>query len=62
MVQGMLERLADFLEEDAEATLSNLISLIEPLFVVFLVIMMSAIAICLSLPLFQFSEAFPGWP
>lgn len=49
MVQGMLERLADFLEEDAEATLSNLISLIEPLFLVFLVIMMSAIAICLSL-------------
>jgi type IV pilus assembly protein PilC len=56
MVQGMLERLADLLDEEVEAVLSNFASFIESLFLVFLAIMLGALAISMSLPVIQLDE------
>jgi len=49
----MLERVADFLDEEIETTLSGLTALIEPLLIVFLGIVIGGIVICMFLPIFQ---------
>ena len=55
-IDAMLERVADFLDEEIETTLSGLTSLIEPLLIVFLGITVGGIAICMFLPIFKMSE------
>jgi type IV pilus assembly protein PilC len=55
-IDSMLERIADFLDEEIETTLSGLTSLIEPLLIVFLGVMVGGIAICMFLPIFKMSE------
>lgn len=55
-VDAMLERIADFLDDEIETTLSGLTSLIEPLLIVFLGITVGGIAICMFLPIFKMSE------
>ena len=55
-IEGMLERISDFLDEEIETTLSGLTSLIEPLLIVFLGVMVGGIAICMFLPIFKMSE------
>jgi len=55
-VDQMLERIADFLDEEIETTLSGLTSLIEPLLIVFLGVTVGGIAICMFLPIFKMSE------
>jgi type IV pilus assembly protein PilC len=55
-VDSMLERIADFLDDEIETTLSGLTSLIEPLLIVFLGITVGGIAICMFLPIFKMSE------
>src|SRR5438067_9841057 len=52
----MLERIADFLDEEIETTLSGLTSLIEPLLIVFLGVVVGGIVICMFLPIFKMSE------
>jgi type IV pilus assembly protein PilC len=52
-MDAMLEKVADFLDEEIEATLSGLTSLIEPLLIVFLGVVVGGIAICLFLPIFE---------
>ena len=52
----MLERVADFLDEEIENTLSGLTSLIEPLLIVFLGVVVGGIVICMFLPIFKLSE------
>jgi type IV pilus assembly protein PilC len=55
-IENMLERVAGFLEEEVETTLSGLTSLIEPLLIVFLGITVGGIAICMFLPIFKLAE------
>lgn len=55
-IDSMLERVADFLDEEIETTLSGLTSLIEPLLIVFLGIVVGGIVICMFLPIFKMSE------
>jgi type IV pilus assembly protein PilC len=55
-IDSMLERVADFLDEEIETTLSGLTSLIEPLLIVFLGVVVGSIVICMFLPIFKMSE------
>ncbi len=55
-IDSMLERVADFLDEEIETTLSGLTSLIEPLLIVFLGVVVGGIVICMFLPIFKISE------
>ncbi|HON07423.1 MAG TPA: type II secretion system F family protein [Verrucomicrobiota bacterium] len=55
-VDAMLERIADFLDDEVETTLSGLTSLIEPLLIVFLGVTVGGIAICMFLPIFKMSD------
>ena len=55
-LESMLERIADFLDEEIETTLSGLTSLIEPLLIVFLGVTVGGIAICMFLPIFKMSD------
>jgi type IV pilus assembly protein PilC len=55
-IDSMLERVADFLDEEIETTLAGLTSLIEPLLIVFLGVVIGGIVICMFLPIFKMSE------
>jgi type IV pilus assembly protein PilC len=55
-IDNMLERVADFLDEEIETTLNGLTSLIEPLLIVFLGVVVGGIVICMFLPIFKMSE------
>src|SRR3989441_2465412 len=53
---AMLERVADFLDEEIETTLSGLTALIEPLLIVFLGVVVGGIVIAMFLPIFKMTE------
>jgi type IV pilus assembly protein PilC len=55
-VDVMLEKIADFYDEEIEATLSALTSLIEPLLIVFLGVVVGGIVICMFLPIFKLNQ------
>lgn len=55
-VDVMLEKISDFYDEEIEATLSGLTSLIEPLLIVFLGVVVGSIVICMFLPIFKLNE------
>src|SRR6266498_678062 len=55
-IDAMLERVADFLDEEIETTLAGLTSLIEPLLIVFLGVVVGGIVIAMFLPIFKMSE------
>ncbi len=55
-VDTMLEKISDFYDEEIEATLSGLTSLIEPLLIVFLGVVVGSIVICMFLPIFKLNE------
>lgn len=55
-IDSMLERVADFLDEEIETTLSGLTSLIEPLLIVFLGVVVGGIVVCMFLPIFKITE------
>lgn len=59
-IDSMLERVADFLDDEIETTLSGLTSLIEPLLIVFLGVVVGGIVICMFLPIFKLSEVVSG--
>lgn len=59
-IDAMLERVADFLDEEIETTLSGLTSLIEPLLIVFLGVVIGGMVICMFLPIFKLSEVVSG--
>jgi len=54
-IDNMLERIADFLDEEIETTLSGITSLIEPILIVFLGVVVGGMVICLFLPIFKVS-------
>jgi type IV pilus assembly protein PilC len=55
-VDVMLEKISDFYDEEIEATLSSLTSLIEPLLIVFLGVVVGSIVICMFLPIFKLNQ------
>jgi len=55
-IDTMLEKVADFLDEEIETILSGLTSLIEPLLIVFLGVVVGGIVICMFLPIFKLSD------
>lgn len=55
-IDAMLEKVADFLDEEIDTTLGGLTSLIEPLLIVFLGVMVGGIVIAMFLPIFKMSE------
>jgi type IV pilus assembly protein PilC len=59
-IDNMLERVANFLDEEIEATLSGLMSLIEPLLIVFLGVVIGGMVICMFLPIFNLANVVSG--
>ena len=55
-IDSMLERIADYLDEEIETILSGLTALIEPILIVFLGVVVGGIVICMFLPIFKMSE------
>jgi type IV pilus assembly protein PilC len=55
-VDVMLEKISDFYDEEIEATLTGLTSLIEPLLIVFLGVVVGSIVICMFLPIFKLNQ------
>ena len=52
----MLSKIADFYDEEVDAAVSNLLSLLEPIMIVFLGVTIGAIVISLFLPLIKLLE------
>jgi type IV pilus assembly protein PilC len=59
-IDTMLERVANFLDEEIETTLSGLMSLIEPLLIVFLGVVIGGMVICMFLPIFNLANVVSG--
>ncbi|MCX6913173.1 MAG: type II secretion system F family protein, partial [Verrucomicrobia bacterium] len=59
-IDNMLERIADFLDEEIETTLSGLTALIEPILIVFLGVVVGGMVICMFLPIFKLPEIVSG--
>src|SRR5476649_1205004 len=59
-IDNMLERVADFLDEEIDNTLSGLMSLIEPLLIVFLGVVIGGMVICMFLPIFNLANIVSG--
>ncbi len=59
-IDSMLERVANFLDEEIESTLSGLMSLIEPMLIVFLGIVIGGMVICMFLPIFNLANIVNG--
>jgi type IV pilus assembly protein PilC len=55
-IDNMLERIADFLDEEIETTLAGLTALIEPILIVFLGVVIGGMVICMFLPIFKMPE------
>ena len=59
-VDAMLEKMAEFWDEEIEATLDALTSLIEPFLIVFLGVVVGGIVIAMFLPIFKLSDIVSG--
>ena len=59
-IDSMLERVANFLDEEIDTTLSGLMSLIEPLLIVFLGVVIGGMVICMFLPIFNLANVVSG--
>jgi type IV pilus assembly protein PilC len=59
-IDAMLEKMADFWDEEIEAILDALTSLIEPLLIVFLGVIVGGIVIAMFLPIFKLSDVVSG--
>jgi len=55
-IDSMLEKMADFWDEEIEAMLDALTSLIEPMLIVFLGVIVGGIVIAMFLPIFKLNE------
>jgi type IV pilus assembly protein PilC len=55
-IDTMMEKMADFWDEEIEATLDALTSLIEPMLIVVVGVIVGGMVICLFLPIFKINE------
>jgi type IV pilus assembly protein PilC len=54
-LEKMLTKIADFYDDQVDAAVSGLTSLIEPLIIAFLGVVIGSIVICMFLPIFKLS-------
>ena len=59
-IDNMLERVSNFLDEEIDTTLSGLMSLIEPMLIVFLGVVIGGMVICMFLPIFNLANIVSG--
>jgi type IV pilus assembly protein PilC len=59
-IDNMLERVANFLDEEIEGTLSGLMSLLEPLLICFLGVVIGGMVVCMFLPIFNLANIVNG--
>jgi type IV pilus assembly protein PilC len=59
-IDNMLERVANFLDEEVETMLSGLMSLLEPLLIVFIGLLIGAMVVCMYLPIFNLGNIVSG--
>lgn len=59
-LEKMLSKIADFYDEQVDAAISGLTSLIEPLIIAFLGIVIGSIVICMFLPIFKLTSIMGG--
>ncbi|MFC1709873.1 type II secretion system F family protein [Candidatus Omnitrophota bacterium] len=59
-LEKMLNKIADFYEEQVDAAVSGLVSMIEPLVIAFLGVVIGGIVIALFLPIFKMTELVGG--
>lgn len=59
-LEKMLNKIADFYEEQVDAAVSGLVSMIEPLVIAFLGIVIGGIVVALFLPIFKITELLGG--
>jgi len=59
-VDDMMERIADFYDDEVETMLAGLTSLLEPLLIVFLGVVIGGIVLCMFLPIFKMGEIVSG--
>jgi type IV pilus assembly protein PilC len=59
-IDQMLEKMADFWDEEIEAILDALTSLIEPILIVVLGVIVGSIVIALFLPIFKLADVVSG--
>ncbi len=55
-IDGMMERVADVLDEEVDTTLAGLSSLIEPMLIVFLGVTIGTIVLAMFMPIFKMTE------
>ena len=56
----MLNKIADFYEEEVEVAVNGITSLIEPFIIVFLGLVVGGLVVALYLPIFTMSSALMG--
>ncbi len=59
-IDNMLERVADFLDEEIDTTLTGLMSLLEPILIVVLGIVIGGMVVCMFLPIFNLANIVSG--
>jgi type IV pilus assembly protein PilC len=59
-IDNMLERVSNFLDEEVETMLSGLMSLLEPLLIVFLGLLIGSMVVCMYLPIFNLGNIVSG--
>jgi type IV pilus assembly protein PilC len=59
-IDDMMERIANYLDEEIETVLAGLTALIEPILIVFLGVVVGGIVICMFLPIFKLSDLVKG--
>jgi len=59
-IDNMLERVSNFLDEEIDTSLTGLMSLIEPLLIVFLGVVIGGMVICMFLPIFNLANIVNG--
>jgi len=59
-VDEMMDSIADFYDDEIEAMLDGLTSLLEPLLIVFLGVIIGGIVLCMFLPIFKMGEVVSG--
>lgn len=59
-VDGMMNKIADFYDTEAETVISSLTSLIEPMLIVFLGVVVGGIVMAMFLPIFNLSSVAGG--
>jgi type IV pilus assembly protein PilC len=59
-LEKMLSKIADFYDEQVDAAVSGLTSMIEPLIIAFLGLVIGSIVICMFLPIFKITSVVAG--